>query len=283
MTIPRSVSLLAACLFIVSCTSVGPSSSATPIAEPTATAEPTVAPRTPPASGQPAPTAAPTPAPTDLMTVTVLPAEVPPEARPAIPGERVCFLIQVDDRSTEDGEITFAATGDGVTIDRVPTAVPEPGGVAELWVTIGPHEGTSEKIATVEVTVTHGGADPVDWVETRSIIVYPETDSREGIAQQYFDFWIDWLASERPELGIDETTEWDSTFVSMLLIVSKYAYWSEEWEMVVAWHEMVPPDDFTEVYLRRRDSEAAYSLAFRQDSFSESSEVHEITPSDLIR
>jgi hypothetical protein len=209
----------------------------------------------------------PTPVPTDLMAVTVLPAENPPEARPAIPGERVCFLVLVDDRDGEDGEITFAA----------------PGEVAELWVTIGPHEGSSEKIATVQVTVTHGGADPVDWVETRSIIVYPETDSRAEIAEQYVDFWIDWLASERPELGIDETTEWESTFVSMLLIVSKYAYWSEEWEMVVAWHEMVPPDDFTEVYLRRRDTEEMYSLVFRQDSFSESSEVHQLDPAELIR
>jgi hypothetical protein len=280
---PRSLVLLTLCLLVVSCTSVGPSPSATPNVEPSPTGEATTPPRTRPPSRQPQPTATPTSAPTDLMAVTVLPAEEPPEARPAIPGERVCFLVLVDDRDTQDGEITFAATGDGVTIESVPQTVPAPGEVAELWVTIGPHEGTSEKIANVELTVTHGGADPVDWVETRSIIVFPETDHRAQIAEQYFDFWIDWLASERPELGIDETTEWESTFVSMLLIVSKYAYWSEEWEMVVAWHEMIPPDDFTEVYLRRRDSEAGYSLAFRQDSFSGSSAVHEITPSDLIR
>jgi len=43
----------------------------------------------------------------------------PPDARPAIRGERVCFLVLVDDRDLDDGELTFAATGDGVTIDRV--------------------------------------------------------------------------------------------------------------------------------------------------------------------
>ena len=281
--IPRSLALLAICLLVVSCGSVGPSPSDTPAAQPTPTHEPTVPPRTPRPSRQPLPTATPTSAPTGLMVVTVLPAEDPPEARPAIPGERVCFLVLVDDRDTDDGEITFAAAGDGLTIDRVPQTVPAPGEVAELWVTIGPHEGTAEKIATLEVTITHGGADPVDWVETRSIIVYPETDQRAPTAEQYVDFWIDWLALERPELGIDETTEWESTFVSMLLIVSKYAYWSDEWEMVVAWHEMIPPDDFTEVYLRRRDSEEMYRLVFRQDSFSGGSAVHQIDPAELIR
>ena len=280
---PRSLVLLTLCLLVVSCASVGPSPTGTPATQPTPTPEATTPPRTPRPSRQPEPTAAPTPVPTDLMTVTLLPAENPPEARPAIPGERVCFLVLVEDRDVDDGEITFAATGDGVTIDRVPQTVPAPGEVAELWVTIGPHEGTTEKVVDVELTVSHGGADPVDWVETRSIIVYPETDSRADIAEQYVDFWIDWLASERPELGIDETTEWESSFVSMLLIVSKYAYWSEEWEMVVAWHEMVPPDDFTEVYLRRRDSEERYSLVFRQDSFSEGSEVHQLEPAELIR
>jgi hypothetical protein len=218
------------------------------------------------------------------MSVTVLPVEHPPEVRPAIPGERVCFLILVDDRSSDDGEITFAATGDGVTIDRVPSSVPSPGEVAELWVTIGPHQGDTEKIVTVKLTVTHAGDDPFDWVETRSIIVVPETDHRTEIAAPYFDFWIDWLASEHPELGIDQANEWESTFVSMLLIVSKYAYWNDEWEMVVAWHEMVPPDDFTEVYLRRRDSEVRYSLVFRQDSFSANSAPHQIaSPDALIR
>jgi len=218
------------------------------------------------------------------MVVTVLPTEDPVEVRPAIPGEKVCFLVQVDDRYLDDGAITFAASGDGVTIDSVPQAVPAPGGVAELWVTIGPQGGDTEKVVRVDLTVTHGGANPASWVETRSIIVMPETDSRAEIARPYFDFWVDWLSTAHPELGIDTETRWDSTFVSMLLIVSKYAYWSEEWEMVVTWHEMIPPSDFTEVYLRRRASEVRYSLVFRQESFSAGTAPGRINaPDDLIR
>jgi hypothetical protein len=293
--IPRPLACLVVVVLLAACSAAGPSPApspstpptstptSTPTMVPTPTADPTTKPRTPPPMPSVEPTVTPTLPPSGLMTVTVLPVEVPPEVRPAIPGERICFLVLVDDRFADDGAISIAATGDGVTIDSVPS-VPPPRQVGELWVTVGPHEGEVEKIVTVEVTVTHGGDDPVEWVETRSIIVVPDTDSRAEIAEQYFDFWVEWLATEHPELGIDETVEWESTIVSMLWIVSKYAYWSDEWEMVVAWHEMVPPDDFTEVYLRRRDDEVRYSLVFRQDSFSEQSEPQQISPpADLIR
>jgi hypothetical protein len=282
--LPRSLASLAVCLLVVACTGVTPSPTPTQVPQETASSDATLPPKTPPPSREPEPTATPTLPPTDLMIVTVMPAEEPVAMRPAIPGERVCFLVQVFDRYIDDGEITFAATGDGVTIDTVPTAVPDVDEVAELWVTIDPIGGTDEEIATVELTVTHGGADPVEWVESRSIVVAPYTNDRAEIAEQYFEFWVGWLAAEHPELGIDETTEWEPMYVSALWIVSKYAYWSDEWEMVVAWHEMVPPDDYTEVYLRRRDSELAYSLSFRQESFSENSTPHQVNPTeDLIR
>jgi hypothetical protein len=282
--VPRSLAWLAVCVLVVACTAVTPSPTATPVPQPSPSSDASLPPRTPPPSREPQPTASPTPAPTGLMVVTLLPAEDPVEARPAIPGERVCFLVQVDDRSLDDGDITFAATGDGLAVDSVPSTAPSPGEVGEVWVTIDPAVGTEETVATLELTVSHGGADPVDWVEQRSILVYPQEDSRAEIAQQYFDFWVAWLAAEHPELGITESTAWDSTYVSALLIVSKYAYWSDEWEMVVAWHEMIPPSDFTEVYLRRRDSETAYSLSFRQESFSGNTPPHQVNPTEqLIR
>jgi hypothetical protein len=286
----RWLASLAVAVLVLACGSVNPPPSATPSDQPTPSAQPSsmptdsLPPKSPPASQSLEPSAAPSPAPTESMIVTVLPYEEPPAARPAIPGEKVCFLVQVDDRYIDDGPITFAATGDGLTIDSIPLSVPPPGGVAELWVTIDPHQGTTETTAMVELTVTHGGDDPVDWVERRSIIVTPATDDRAGIAQRYVDFWVGWLATEHPELGIDEASEWESMYVSALWIVSKYAYWNDEWEMVVAWHEMVPPDDFTEVYLRRRDSEVRYSQVYRQESFSAISTPHQVVPPDeLIR
>jgi hypothetical protein len=287
----------AAVVLLASCGSVGPQPSPLPTAGPTPTptaaptmppptVEPTTPPRTPPPTDLPEPTITPTPSPTGgPIGVTLSPAEHPIEVRPAIEGERICFLVEVFDRYIDDGPITFSARGDGLTVESVPASVPAPGHVGELWVSIDPYEGLSERVATVELTVSHGGDEPMDWVETRSIIVAPDlADSRADIAPRYFNFWVDWLAAEHPELGIDSSTEWDAMFVSPLWIVSKYAYWSDEWEMVVTWHEMVAPDDFSEVHLRRRDTEVRYSLAFRQESVEGNSAPHQINPQeDLFR
>jgi hypothetical protein len=260
-----------------------PSARPTASAPPTATTVPTLPPRpTPQPSRTSQPTPSPSPLPSDApLTLTVLPANEPVEARPAIPGERVSFLVLVDDRNAGDGTITFKASGSGLTVDSLPTGMPPAGQPSELWVTIGPV--TEITTAWLELTATHAGDPPFRWSETRAIIVTPGQDDRAAEAQPYFDRWIDWLAANHPELGITRDTEWQSMYVSPLWIVSKYAYWSEQWEMVVAWHIMVAPDDFTEVYLRQRSDQTTYSLAFRQDSFSANSLPRSIEPGELIR
>jgi hypothetical protein len=90
----------------------------------------------------------------------------------------------------------------------------------------------------------------------------PPTRSRRAGARAA---WIEWLAAAHPELGITADTEWKPVFVSTLLVVSHYSYWSEDWEVTVAWHNMIPPDDWTEVHLRRRGVDTAPSLAWRRD------------------
>lgn len=76
------------------------------------------------------------------------------------------------------------------------------------------------------------------------------------------------LAAKHPELGITAKTEWTPRFVSTLLVVSQYAYYSDEWELTVAWHDMIPPHDWTDIHLRHRGTEAVPGLAFRQDSIA---------------
>jgi hypothetical protein len=203
------------------------------------------------------------------------------ESRPAIPGERICFVLDVEDRDQSNGAPTITAAGDGLTIDSISTPPPGSDDLIELWVTIEPT--SVETVAHLTVTAGESNDAGGDWVETRSILVTPVADDRREASQAYFDRWIEWLARNRPELGITSATEWDPMYVSPLWIVSKYAFWSDEWEMVVAWHIMVPPDDFTEVYLRRRWDDLDYSLAFRQDSFANDSEPRAIEPSPLIR
>lgn len=48
--------------------------------------------------------------------------------------------------------------------------------------------------------------------------------------------------------------------------------------MKISWHNMIPPNDWTEVYLRHRGTESKPSLDFKIDSVSGKTAAH---PGDL--
>ena len=212
--------------------------------------------------------------------MTVLPPQDPIEARVAIPGEVVCFVLEPPE--AEPGEVSYAVAAEGADVVLEPTVF---GSGAVVETCVMPAETETETIATVTFTTElQYGSEQLVRTDTRTIAVWPMEDERAQDAQPYFDRWIAWLADEQPELGITAETEWDPTFVSTFLVVSHYAYWNDDWEMVIAWHNMIPPDDWTDVFLRRRGDELAYQIAFRQDSVSGDTEPHPLpTPVDLIR
>ncbi len=227
------------------------------------------------AAASPSPTPKPSPTPADF-TIKVLPAEEPVEGRPAIPGEKVVFLIVAT--SPSDQPVTIAATASGGKIFKVEPAQLEPGVVGEVWMV--PDASTEEATVSTTIAATRGA---FSHSEKRTTKVMPFEDSRQAEAQPYFEMWTSWLATNHPEFGITATTKWDSSFVLALLIVSHYAYFSDDWEMKVSWHIMVKPDDFTEVYLRHRGTDTTWTHAFRMDSFSGKTAVHEIPPPDYMR
>jgi hypothetical protein len=58
---------------------------------------------------------------------------------------------------------------------------------------------------------------------------------------------------------------------------------SEEWEMGLGWHIMIPPYDWAQMYLRRRVVESAPSEAFQIDSRSDpDSAPHEMEVPDSV-
>jgi hypothetical protein len=196
----------------------------------------------------------------DPSGVIVLPAQDPVEARVAIPSELVCFLISFGD---EVEGATWTATVEGATVVPIGKS-----GTAVDELCLRPDATLVETTATVIITADiPGRAEPA--TVQRTITVWPETDGRANDARPYFERWIAWLAANRPELGITEDTTWQPTFVSTFLVVSHYAFWSDEWEMVIAWHNMIPPDDWSDVFLRRRGTDTLYTIGFRQDSVSD--------------
>ncbi len=227
------------------------------------------------AAATPSPTPTPIPTPADF-SIKVLPAEDPVEGRPAIPGEKVVFLIVAN--STDATPVAISAVVTGGKVLKVEPAQLKPGVVGEVWIV--PDASTEEATVSTTFTATRGA---ITRTEKRTTKVMPFEDSRQTEAQPYFDMWTGWLAANHPEFGITSSTKWDSSFVLALLIVSHYAYFSDDWEMKVSWHVMIAPSDFTEVYLRHRGTETTWTHAFRMDSFSGKTAIHEIPLPEYVR
>lgn len=229
-------------------------------------------------SSTPMPSPTPTPSPTPAaFTLDVLPPEVPPEVRTAIPGEGVAFLVVITDQAAAAAPVTITATATGAAVRSIEPASLVAGKVGEVWVV--PDPSSVEAIAHVKIT---GSRDGVVKTVERSLPVFPMADERRSDAQPYFAKWADWLVTAHPELGITADTAWTPEFVSTLLVVSHYAYWSPDWEVTVLWHNMIAPYDWTEIHLRHRWTESAPSLAFRIDSVSGNTAPHAVDPPEVV-
>jgi hypothetical protein len=122
---------------------------------------------------------------------------------------------------------------------------------------------------TARLDVIHGWADPDDEL----------AKDAAGVRDEY----VPWLAEHHPELGISSTTAWRSVVTKpRILVVSHHLFFSEEWEMGVRWHVMIPPHDWTEIYLRHRWDEMRPSHAFKIRSRSAGDDPVPVEPEDAV-
>lgn len=197
----------------------------------------------------------------------------------SIVGQRCVFLVTVTfDPAQEPGPVTLTATAiEGATVTVTPQSI-LPGEVAEVSVTPGP----ANVGETLELVV-QGTWDGTTVEKRASFVVTEGEDGRVERATELRDRFVAWLATEHPELGIRASTEWQATIVSPIwLIVEHYLFFSENWEMHVSWHVMIPPYDWARVDLRRRFTETAPSLAFEISSVSAGDDPHEIVPPEEV-
>lgn len=213
---------------------------------------------------------------TDPLTLTVLPPEEPLQPRTAIPGQRSIFLVRVTGGPRE-AAIELEANAPGATVEIAPVAIDE-ATVAE--VTVIPDAITAETTLIVEITGRRGDAHET---ETRSLPVWDQTDTLEAEARDRLAAFTGWLATERPDLGITESTTWTpSALQTQMLVVSHYLFLSEGWEAVVEWHVMIAPHDWERLILRRRWVEDRPSLAFEIGSVTAGDVPREIEPPDAV-
>jgi hypothetical protein len=95
--------------------------------------------------------------------------------------------------------------------------------------------------------------------------------------------FVVWLAKKHPELAITNKTIWTGTVVNpRVLVVTHYMFLSEEWEMYVTWHVMIPPYDWAKIYLRHRFDNTAPTYAFEISSIQGQAEPVAIEIPDWV-
>jgi hypothetical protein len=186
--------------------------------------------------------------------------EVSPEfIQGAIPGAEVVLLVSQSDETA--GVAMVTASVDGGTVGVRPAEI---SGAEVAEVTVVPGTTTTETELDVIIEVT---TDDVTHTVTKTFTVLPWEDDRAEQAAEILGLFTSWLSDDRPELGVTLETEFEGTLLApQLLVVSHYGFFNDQWEIGLAWHVMIPPDDFAEIYLRSR-SELQPSLAFRIDSW----------------
>ncbi len=173
----------------------------------------------------------------------------------SISGQKVVYLVSITD-DEGSGPVELSAEGTNCTIEIFPEAIE--GEFAEVVVI--PTEDSVDGEVTVEIKAVRDG-----WEETAEVSfgVVPGEDDRGTRAKELLDMFIPWLAENVPELGITEDTVWEGTMVSpQWLVVSHYLFFSEKWEIHIAWHNMIPPYDWVRIDLRERFKEDAPSYSF---------------------
>jgi hypothetical protein len=186
----------------------------------------------------------------------------------SIAGQHFVFLVTI----TEEGQecelpVRISAKAPGAEVVIYHEDIFE-GEVAEVVVI--PTPASVGQIIEVTITGTRGS---VTDEKVASFEVAEGEDDRQEYATELLDKFVSWLATNHPELGITEDTAWNGTMVSPVwLVVSHYLFFSEEWELHIEWHIMVPPYDWARIDLRHRFDELAPSYAFEISSVNATSE-----------
>jgi len=216
----------------------------------------------------------------EVISRPFIPMKGEQEIPMAIIGQRVVFLVVVEDTGEGNGygnAVDISATASGAVVSVDNPAI-KPGEVAE--VTVIPDQTSITNVLTLTI---NGDRKGFKQTETFDIDVIDWEDDLGELAAEMRDKFIPWLTNNHPELGITGETEWIGTIVNPgILVVMHYMFYSEDWEMYVTWHVMIPPYDWTKIYLRPRFTETQSTMAFEISSVQGGEEPHSIELPDWV-
>jgi hypothetical protein len=178
----------------------------------------------------------------------------------AIPKQRIVALVRIRNVSPTSAPVTLTAQATNARV-RLRTTSASADQVVEVRI-------VPRAPGSVHVTIT-GTRQGLTKHRSIDIEVWEGQDGVRAYATQLRDRFVAWLATEHPEFGLGASTEWHPTIVwPYLLEVSHYLFFTRGWELGLSWHIMIPPYDWTTIYLRSRDR-LRPSRAFQIDSVSD--------------
>jgi len=196
-------------------------------------------------------------------------------------GQRCIFLVSIKELSASGSKepVQISAVNEEKMADvKVYPSKISAGEVA--GVTVIPNAGSIDKNLTITIIGERGG---LIQKETASVEVIDWEDTIGPTAADMRDRFIPWLAANYPQFNISSETLWEGTIVNpRILVVMHYIFLSEEWEMYVTWHVMIPPNDWAKIYLRHRFNETRPSYAFEISSVEGQDQPHAIEVPDWV-
>ena len=199
-----------------------------------------------------------------------------------IPNQKCLFLVTIEENQTSQGSkaVIISATSTDCQITVFPQTITS-GKVAE--VTVVPAEADVGKNVTVTI---QGERDGLKQTKTVTFEVIEEEDREETLGPEAVNMrnnFTQWLSTNHPELGITNETVWTGTVLNpRVLVVMHYMFLSEDWEMYVTRHVMIPPYDWARIYLRHRYNQTAPTYAFEISSLQERAQPQAIEVPDWV-
>jgi hypothetical protein len=178
-----------------------------------------------------------------------------------IPGRRPLALVSAAAGEGERSALAGRSSLAGMTVSFEPDTL-APGDTVEVWVSV---PAVSED-APFTVTVEVGEGEETQTLTVDATAV-PGADDVAETARDIASVFLGRLTGSVPGLPVDTSGLVGGTPVAGLLVVTHYAWFTEELEIGLAWHIMVAPDDFAELYIRPRDQQVP-THTYRINSWS---------------
>jgi hypothetical protein len=200
-----------------------------------------------------------------------------PDHSNTIPGETGWFLVEI--------QATSEITDYEIAVDTncsVETGYKYWAQTPLLEVFVYPNASHVDHCIEIEVSFTWG-----ELVAHDSAFLYVLNWTSEGLDEiiEKRDVFIDFLAVNHPEFGIDNNTTWTPIYnCAGIIIVGHHLFKSAEWEMEVSWHVMIAPYDWVQVYLRpRAESTPSWAGTINSWSTDNGTVVETDPPTEIYR